>query len=425
MESKSKSSKKDTYWMRVVVMLCMGWVTIWIYRSALPPLFSEIQGTVGNHSDTQMGMIASFYFAGSTFMQIPAGVLVDRFGKKIILIPGFLLFGIAALVISQTPSLQIIYAASVFAGLGCGCYYGAAYSITSENIPEEKRSVATAFINNGAAVGMGMGMILSSLLVKKIGLPWQSMMYLCLFLIAGTLLVFIFGLRSSKKKSIKILDSNSSVQNPTIEHKKISLLSLRMLICYLIYFGTCYGYYMVVTWLPAFLQEERGFQGIAIGFSSALVAFAAIPGALIFSRLADKHREKNAALILVLELGAAMMLLITVLATNGTLLLISLILYGLLGKLAVEPILISYISEQADPKILGTTLGIANFFGLSASIFAPTVTGMISDVSGSKEAGFYVSIFIMIFSALLFYFISSHYAKKEKAILAIKMSSVK
>ncbi|WP_407855240.1 MFS transporter [Enterococcus hailinensis] len=114
-----------------------------------------------------MGMIASFYFAGSTFMQIPAGVLVDRFGKKIILIPGFLLFGIAALVISQTPSLQIIYAASVFAGLGCGCYYGAAYSITSENIPEEKRSVATAFINNGAAVGMGMGMILSSLLVKK------------------------------------------------------------------------------------------------------------------------------------------------------------------------------------------------------------------------------------------------------------------
>lgn len=33
----------------------------------------------------------------------------------------------------------------------------------------------------------------------------------------------------------------------------------------------------------------------------------------------------------------------------------SLIFYGLLGKLAVDPILISYVSEQASPKSLGRT----------------------------------------------------------------------
>ena len=50
---------------------------------------------------------------------------------------------------------------------------------------------------------------------------------------------------------------------------------------------------MTVTWLPNFLGTERGFQGVAIGFSSSLVAFASIPGALFFSRLADKYMHKK------------------------------------------------------------------------------------------------------------------------------------
>lgn len=55
------------------------------------------------------------------------------------------------------------------------------------------------------------------------------------------------------------------------------------------------------------------------------------------------------------------MLLLTVQVSNATLLLIALIMYGFLGKLAVEPIIISWLGENA-PKIgIGTTLGVFNF----------------------------------------------------------------
>ena len=77
------------YWQKVIIMLCLGWVTIWIYRSALTPLFPEIQATIGNYTNTQMGLISSCYFFGYTGMQIPAGILVDKLGKKTVLIPGF------------------------------------------------------------------------------------------------------------------------------------------------------------------------------------------------------------------------------------------------------------------------------------------------------------------------------------------------
>jgi hypothetical protein len=44
--------------------------------------------------------------------------------------------------------------------------------------------------------------------------------------------------------------------------------------------------------------------------------------------------------ILGLEIVAAAMLMFTVLSPNTTMLMISLVLYGLLGKMAVDPILI-------------------------------------------------------------------------------------
>ncbi len=58
------------------------------------------------------------------------------------------------------------------------------------------------------------------------------------------------------------------------------------------------------------------------------------------------------------------MLMFTVLSPNTAMLMISLVLYGLLGKMAVDPILISFVSEQASAKTLGRAFSLFNFFGM-------------------------------------------------------------
>lgn len=391
------------YWQKVIIMLCLGWVTIWIYRSALTPLFPEIQATIGNYTNTQMGLISSCYFFGYTGMQIPAGILVDKLGKKTVLIPGFLLFAASAFFISTAASITTIYIGSVLAGIGCGSYYGAAYSLSSESIPTERRALSTAIINSGSAVGMGFGLIGSSLIVKQLGMPWQTMMYICVVAILAMVAVFALVIKPGYVAPAST--THEKVETTSQPQGKVSvkqLFSLKMITAYLLYFGTCYGYYMVVTWLPSFLQEERGFQGLAIGFSSALVAFAAIPGALFFSRLSDKNRDKKISFIFLLEIAAALMLLLTVLAPSSGILLVALILYGLLGKLAVEPIIISYIADSASKESYGTTFGVFNFFGMSSSVIAPALTGFISDNTGSKIMGFYISAVILVITTILF-----------------------
>ncbi|MDT2814783.1 MFS transporter [Vagococcus carniphilus] len=405
-ETESRSRKKDLeYWKKIIVILCLGWVIIWIYRTALTPIFPEIQSTIGQYTNTQMVLISSFYFFGYTGMQIPAGILVDKLGKKQVIIPGFLLFGLGTVIVALANRITTIYLGSVVSGIGCGTYYGAAYALSSSNIPDDKRGFSTAIINSGSAIGMGLGLIGSSLLVKQLGMPWQTMVYICTIGIILMIITFFFVIKPNEEILVDESDSEKDV-NQKQETKTKKLFDLEMISAYLLYFGTCYGYYMVVTWLPSFLQEERGFQGLAIGFSSALVAFFAIPGALFFSRLADKNQDKKNILIFALQISAALTLILTVLAPNSSILLIALIMYGLLRKLAVEPVIISFIAERASRENYGKTFGVFNFFGISSSIIAPALTGLISDNTGSKIMGFYISAIILVITTVTFVIIN-------------------
>ncbi|TFI70489.1 MFS transporter [Carnobacterium divergens] len=414
--SQAIKQKGMEYWKQIIVMLCLGWAIIWVYRSALSPIFPELNATLGGGiSDASLGAISSFYFFGYTGMQIPAGILVDKFGKKMVLIPGFTLFALAAILIANANGITMVYAGSLLAGIGCGSYYGSAYSLSSESIPAERRGLSTAIINSGSAIGMSIGLILSSLLVKQLHLPWQIMMYLVAGLVILIMIAFVKVIRSTPDEVIQKSSKTKIEHAPEDKVSMKRLFAPNMIASYILYFATCYGYYMVVTWLPSFLQQERGFQGVAIGFSAALVAFSAIPGALFFSRLSDKFQSKKIHFIVVLELLAAVMLVLTVLAPTSGILLVGLILYGLLGKLAVEPIIISYIADTAPKKGYGTTFGVFNFFGMSSSVLAPWVTGLISDATGSKVNGFYLSALIMVVGTVLFLVANLMMRNKENA----------
>lgn len=389
---------KWEYWKKVIVMLCLGWTVIWIYRTILNPILPEIQRDLNVTSDASMGLIFSVFFFAYTMMQIPSGLLADRFGRKTIIIPGFILFAVGAVLVGFSTSLMFILVASFITGLGQGTYYGPAYSISSETIPKEKRGISTAIINSGSAIGMAIGLIGSSFLVKDAGWDWRVL----LFITAGLAFILMLVFAKNIKKNTVPSKATAADTEENVEDKatlKRLLANPKMVASYVLYFATCYGYYMIVTWLPSYLQEERGFHGTAIGFAAALVAFSAVPGALLFSRLSDKFMHKKITFIIILELLAAVMLYLTVSVNTNTLLIVCLILYGFLGKLAVEPLLISYVADIAPKQGIGTTFGFFNFFGMMSSVVAPFVTGLISDATGSKVLGFYLATIIIVVGA--------------------------
>ncbi|QUH18853.1 MFS transporter [Alkaliphilus sp. B6464] len=400
------------YWKTIVFTFCLGWVVIWIYRAMLSPIYSEIQGTIGTQTNAAMGLIASCYFFGYTSMQIPSGFLVDRFGQKKVLIPGFILFALGAFSISQATNLMMIYVGSVFAGVGCGTYYGAAFSLTAQHVPAEKKGLSTAIVNSGSALGMIIGMTGSSYVVKTLQLPWQTMVMISASLIVLLIIWFAVAIKNTsvvRKAKVK----ETELVNEDI--KTGSLFSLRMISCYLLYFTTCYTYYLIVTWLPKFLESERGISGGMIGLIVSMISVTAVPGALYFANMSDKKRDKKSKIIMGLELAAFVLIALSMMAPNATFLAIILLLYGFLGKMAVDPVLISFISDNASKKDLATKLGMFNFFGMSSSIVAPAFTGYIIDKTGSGELGFYIGAGLLLIGTTVFIFVN---AKKHKEQVA-------
>lgn len=398
------------YWKQIVLISTLGWIVVWFNRTALTPIYPQLSTYFGGASDSAIGAISSFYFLGYVLMQIPSGLLVDRFGKKTVLIPGFSLFALGTLMLAMAPNLPWMYAGNVLAGIGSGTFYGVAFSFTNEYVPTKFRSLATAVVNSGTAVGSGIGMIASSYFISQQGLPWQIMEYASLITIVIMTVAFIFFIRKDGSTDNSKVDTTESISEKMTMK---ALFAPHMLGAYAVYFSTCYAYYLVNTWLPNFLETERGFEGATIGLATSLIFITSVPGALIFSRMADKYSHKKVTLIIVLEILAALTLFLTVMSSNTVGLITGLILYGFFGKVAVEPIIISWLGEQVSRKSLATTLGVFNFLGMSSSVIAPSLTGVISDATGSKINAFYLSVVIMIIGTLLFFLVNM---KKTKIV---------
>lgn len=418
----AESLYPKNYWKLIVFTFCMGWTIIWIYRAMLSPIYPEIQATIGPQTNAAMGMIASCYFFGYTALQIPSGYLVDKFGQKKVLIPGFIIFALGVFSIAYAKSIMPIYLGAVMAGVGCGTYYGSAFSLTSQHVPPEKKGLQTAIVNSGSALGMIIGMTGSSYLVKTLGLPWQTMVVvsgcLLVFLVIWFMVMIVDPNKAKKQAAQAQAVSAKTAETAKQEVEEVSQGSIfrkSLVTCYFLYFTTCYAYYLIVTWLPKFLEAERGIKGGMIGLIVSMIAVTAVPGALYFARMSDKKRDKKANIIFFLEICAFVLIAVSMFAPNTTSLAIVLLLYGFLGKMAVDPILISYVSDQADKKSLATTLGTFNFFGMSSSVVAPALTGYIIDKTGSGVWGFYLGALLLVVGAVIFYFTNIQGKKSEVA----------
>lgn len=394
--------KTDGYWKRVAWLLFLGWFVIWAYRTMLTPIYDEIQLTVGWQGSAAMGLISSCYFFGYEIVQIPGGILMDRFGKRNVLTPSFILFGLGTVIVAWAGGMSAIYLGSLLAGAGSGAYYSGAFSLSSETIPAKNKFLATAMVNNGCAFGMIGGVLLGGTAVKQLGLPWQWMCLIVAAMAIGMAPLCRLTLREDcKNRPVKKMGNPVSGKSRAGFRK---LFSRRHVATYFFYFTTCYGYYMIVTWLPSYLANEKNLAGPVLGLASTIVALASIPGALLMGRLLDRFQKHKTGVLVGMQFSAALMLTLITRFHSAAPVVFVLAIYGLAGKQAVDPIIVSHVTDLNKDQRLSTGIGVFNFFGMSSSIFAPLVTGRILDMTGSQTAGFYLASALLAASGSIFLF---------------------
>ncbi|MGK0552418.1 MFS transporter [Enterococcus faecalis] len=388
----------NSYWMKVVAIFFVGWILMYATRT----IFNPIMGVIGEQfglSNTQLGLANSIFFLTYAVAQIPFGVIGDKIGRKLVIAIGFILLAVMTYFSGLVTTFVMFLVIRALAGIGQGAYYGPQYALSTEAIPTSKRTLGNAIINSGMAFGTSGGYLLSSKLVLENGEHWSKPFFI---MALPTLIVGILFYTILKEKVIRpgeALESTTGEQEP-ISLKQI-FLNRNLVAAFVLCFTSIYANFVIITWLPQFLIAERGFTGASVGFISSLVPWASIPGALIFARLNDKTGATKKLVFFLVPLAILSVFAIAF-VTNRTLLISVLILYGLTGKLALDPIMVTFVTKHAPKAALGTTLSAYNFIGMSGSILAPYVTGYLADTAGSMQVGFYLSCVLLILGLIAF-----------------------
>lgn len=388
MNNNKANQVSNRYWIKLVAVFTLGWLVIYAARTILNPIMGNIKAefTLDN---AQLGLIMSLFFIGYTVTQIPSGIMGDKIGRKKILVPSFLVFGIFMVITGLMPSYFLFVIAWVIVGLAQGVFYGPQYALSSEAIPEKNITLGSALINSGMAFGTSIGYFISSISVSEMGMSWRIPFYI----MAVPILIIAFLMyRIIKERPRKQVQQDENIA----PFKMSSLFKNRNLIlAYIIIFCSIYGFFMIITWLPYYLESERGINGAQVAFVASLVPWAAIPGSLFFSWLSDKLGRRKPVLMIMLPLAFIFTASI-VFFDNLVILYIALIGYGIVGKISTNPVLIAVVAHNAPKSALGTSFSVYNFIGMTASILAPYITGFLTDLTGSMAIGFYLAALLLV-----------------------------
>lgn len=394
---------KKTHPALVIFLFFLGWVFMYADRNILSPVMGSI-GEEWNLDKSELGLMSTVFFAAYAFMQIPTGFLADKFGRVKVLVVGFIVFGVGTYLSGASTTFGIFLMMRALTGLGEGTYYGSQYGISSTITPQKYRGLVAALINSGMAFGISIGFMSSSYFTYTLNKGWQFPFYVfAVPTIIVAILIAIFVRDDSHKQKRQAAQTQEKVA-------MITLFTKNHIFVYILIFCSLYGFFGMLTWLPYYLQTARDIEASQTGIISSLVPWASIPGAILFGFLSDRIKSKK-PLIIGLALAGAICQFAIPYTDNYNYLIVGLCLYGLLGKLALDPVLISYMAEITPPSMYSRVYGFFNFSGMLSSIFAPYITGYFADKTGSLEFGFYLAGGLLIIGAVLFMFTSDNQAK--------------
>jgi len=157
-----------------------GWVCLFLFtltainyadRVALSVAATPIREEFGL-SQVQMGYALSSFLWMYVLCLIPVGLLVDRFGGKLVNGLGIGLWSAATVLTGFAPNFLYLLATRVVMGMGESTSWPASNRIIREWFPASERGLANAIFGAGAAAGPAIGAIVISYLVAAYG--WRT-----------------------------------------------------------------------------------------------------------------------------------------------------------------------------------------------------------------------------------------------------------
>ena len=381
----------------MLLQLCAGIVYMWsVFRG---PVATYLNWDGGAAAFTSSIMLAAFVVG-----IVVGGRLQDKFGPRLVLIGGSLLFSLGmiltSLVTSANPTM-IYLTYGVIAGLGVGVVYTTTVSVVQKWFPD-RRGFATGMMVSAFGFSLVIFTPLASALLSAKGVPFT-------FTAIGILVLVVCTL-SSLPVVNPPADSApggavAAKGKPQRHYSTGEMLKTAQF--YRIFFGMMLilpAYFILNPQFKA-LGAERGLSDALQNYLVMTTGVASAAGRLIFSWASDRIGRKNAIYLII---GVTLVGVVSLIVAQGFLFMVcvALIAFAFGGCASVFPAL---TADNFGTKYMGLNYGCVMVgFGIAA-LGAPLLKGLFPAEAAQTTA------FIMAAAMCLVALVCVALIKKPKA----------
>lgn len=254
--------------------------------TSITPAFPRIIETFGI-SGGQVGLLITVFTLPGIVLTPVLGIMSDRYGRKSILVPALLLFGIAGGMCAFARSFELLLVLRLFQGMGAAALGTLNVTVIGDIYSGRERSAALGYNSSVLSVGTatypGIGGLLATF-------GWFYP-FLLPFLAVPIALVVLFSLHNPEPENdqgLKEFFANVAKNLwPRLKNVKVLGVLMASLISFVLLFGAQLAY------LPLLMSERFGASPFVIG---AVLSAASLTTALTSSqlgRLTGYFKEKT------------------------------------------------------------------------------------------------------------------------------------
>jgi len=343
-------------------------------------------------STATFGILSSAYVWTYMLLQVPSGLLLDRFGVKLIGRVSTFLWSVASFAAALSTGISSFFGARLLLGVGEAPTFPANAKAVGYWFPKAERTMGTAIFDGAAKLGAALGAPLLGLVLVEFGWRW------C-FAATGIISVIFFAMfyayyknpsedpkltdserdfiaRGGAQPEDKVLAAQGAPIGYLLKRKKVWGMSLG-------YASYNYSFYLLFFWLPTYIKTALHLSllrsAIYTGIPWLFATFAEIGIGGWLVDVLIKHgwngdRVRRTVLIGGTSLGLALLAVGQTVRPVVALFWISIAIGGLS---AASPIGWSLPSLLAPRESVGTLGGILNTCNQLSAIAAGTATGFI------------------------------------------------
>ncbi len=352
----------------------------------------------------QIGLMMSIFLISYGLANFSLGALGDYFGPRKVMIGAILLWCVALAVGGLAGTFAVFLAGRVLLGIGEGVHHPMQNSFVKNWFPRQERARANTCWVLGQALAPAVAMPFFAYTIIHLG--WRASFLICLLL--GLIpLVMLWHSVTDKPKDNKRVnalelehiqaglepeappapdgpkESFFTRMRPVVTNFHYWLLVIWYICIQWIYWG-------LLTWLPSYLKEARGFSWEAMGWLASLPFILNVIIKIPVGWLADKIGRLGPFLMAAV-LGGGVLIYLTATVQSNYLSAI-LLAFGVgVGMMAV-PIAWTLLQSLVPARLVATSAGMMNGIATGSASLSPLIIGAFIKLNGSYDSGLFLLV---------------------------------